>query len=66
MTSYEQKQAARRASSCRACRADGADIGAFDRGIAHTYAPDCFAPGREPTWITRKRAGLLPAKELAR
>ena len=29
---------------CAACAADRADIGAFDRGIPHTYGPDCTVP----------------------
>lgn len=43
--SHAQKQAARRASTCRACVADGLDTGAFERGIAHTRRSDCYAPG---------------------
>lgn len=41
--SHAERQEARRRSTCRACRADGADIGVFDHGVPHTGAADCDA-----------------------
>lgn len=41
--SWAQKRAAMRTSSCAACAADAGDIGAFDRGIEHTFRSDCYS-----------------------
>lgn len=44
--------------ACRACAADRADIGAFDRGIPHTFGSDCTVP----EWRRRALAGALHAR----